>query len=50
MYASMSSYLAGRIEAAENVEVRYHSHVRRLFGEERLEAVEIEDTRLAREC
>jgi thioredoxin reductase (NADPH) len=44
LYASMSSYLAGRIEAAENVEVRYHSKVRRLIGDERLEAVEIEDT------
>ncbi len=44
LYASMSSYLARRIEAAENVEVRYHTHVRRLFGGERLEAVEIEDT------
>jgi thioredoxin reductase (NADPH) len=42
--ASMSSYLAERIEAAENVEVRYHSKVRRLIGDERLEAVEIEDT------
>ena len=44
LYASMSSYLAGRIEAAENVKVRYHSQVRRLEGEDRLEAVEIEDT------
>jgi hypothetical protein len=26
------------------VEVRYYSHVRHLFGEERLEAVKIEDT------
>jgi thioredoxin reductase (NADPH) len=44
LYASMSSYLADRIEAAENVKVRYHSKIRRLAGEERLEAVEIEDT------
>mgnify|MGYP000875918155 CR=1 FL=1 len=44
LYVSMSSYLAGRIEAAENVKVRYHSQIRRLEGEDRLEAVEIEDT------
>jgi thioredoxin reductase (NADPH) len=44
LYESMSSYLADRIEAAENVKVRYHSQVRRLDGEERLAAVEIEDT------
>jgi thioredoxin reductase (NADPH) len=42
--AGMSSYLAGRIEAAANVEVRCHTEVRRLLGEERLEAVEIENT------
>lgn len=40
----MSSYLAGRIEAAQNLKVRYHSQIRRLEGEDRLEAVEIEDT------
>lgn len=44
LYASMSSYLADRIEAAENVKVRYHSQIRRLTGEDRLAAVEIEDT------
>jgi thioredoxin reductase (NADPH) len=44
LHAGMSSYLAGRIEAAENVQVRYHTEVRRLIGEERLAAVEIEDT------
>lgn len=44
LYASMSSYLADRIEAAENVKVRYHSQIRRLEGEDRLAAVEIEDT------
>lgn len=43
LHASMSSYLADRIEAAENVKVRYHSEIGRLEGEERLEAVEIED-------
>jgi thioredoxin reductase (NADPH) len=40
----MSSYLAGRIEAADNVKVRFHTQVRKLLGAEQLEAVEIEDT------
>jgi thioredoxin reductase (NADPH) len=44
LHASMSSYLAERIEAAENVDVRYHTQVKRFVGKERLEAVEIEDT------
>ncbi len=44
MHGSMSSYLADRIEATENVTVRPHTVVRRLLGDERLEAVEIEDT------
>jgi thioredoxin reductase (NADPH) len=42
---SMSSYLADRVERAANVEVLCHTEVRRLLGEERLEGVEIEDTR-----
>jgi thioredoxin reductase (NADPH) len=44
---SMSSYLAERIEAAENVEVLYHTQVRQIVGDERLEAVEIENTQTA---
>jgi thioredoxin reductase (NADPH) len=41
---SMSSYLAERIEAAENVTVLYHTVVRQILGDERLESVEIENT------
>jgi thioredoxin reductase (NADPH) len=41
---TMSSYLAERIEAAENVEVLYHTEVRRILGDERIESVEIENT------
>jgi thioredoxin reductase (NADPH) len=44
MHSSMSSYLAERIEATENVTVRPNTLVRGLLGDERLEAVEIEDT------
>ncbi len=42
---SMSSYLADRVEAAENVDVLPDSVVRRVLGEERLEGVEVENTR-----
>lgn len=42
---SMSSYLAGRVEAAANVEVLRHTEVRRVLGDDRLEAVVVENTR-----
>jgi thioredoxin reductase (NADPH) len=42
---SMSSYLADRVEAADNVEVLRHAQVRRMLGTDRLEGVEVEDTR-----
>jgi thioredoxin reductase (NADPH) len=41
--ASMSRYLADRIERLPNVEVLLRSEVRELLGGDRLEAVEIED-------
>src|SRR5690606_22356844 len=41
----MSSYLAHRVEEAENVEVLLHTEVRRILGEERVEGVETENTR-----
>lgn len=45
LYKGMSSYLADRILAAENVEVLYHTEIRRMHGEAHLEAVEVEDNR-----
>lgn len=42
---SMSSYLADRVEAAENVEVLHNTEIRRILGEDRLEAVVAENTR-----
>ena len=42
---SMSSYLVNRIHAISNVEVLFHTEIRRVIGNARLEAVEIEDTR-----
>lgn len=40
---SMSSYLAERIEAADDVDVLLHTEVSRMLGDERLRAVEIRD-------
>ncbi len=45
LYKNMSSYLADRVLATENIEVHYHAEIRRMHGEERLESVEVEDTR-----
>jgi thioredoxin reductase (NADPH) len=42
---SMSSYLADRIEGADNVEVLSNAEMTRMLGDQRLEAVEIKDTR-----
>lgn len=41
---SMSSYLVERVQAADNVEVLYHTAIRRMLGDTVLEAVEIENT------
>jgi thioredoxin reductase (NADPH) len=42
---SMSSYLADRIEGADNIEVLSNAEIIRLLGDQRLEAVDIKDTR-----
>ncbi len=41
---SMSSYLADRVEAAENVEVLHRTEIRTILGDVRLEAVVVENT------
>ena len=41
---NMSSYLVERIQAIADVEVLYHTEIRRMFGDATLEAVEIENT------
>jgi thioredoxin reductase (NADPH) len=41
---SMSSYLARRVEAKENIEILTHTEVRRLLGGKALEAAELENT------
>jgi thioredoxin reductase (NADPH) len=42
---SMSSYLARRVEAKENIELLTHTEIRRLSGRKGLEAAECENTR-----
>jgi thioredoxin reductase (NADPH) len=41
----MSDYLARRVEAQQNIEILYRTEIRRMFGGQKLEAVEIENTR-----
>jgi thioredoxin reductase (NADPH) len=45
LHKHMSSYLVGRVQAADNVEVLYHTEIQRMLGNEVLEAVEIENRR-----
>lgn len=40
---SMSSYLSNRVEATGNIEIRYHTEIRSMSGEYRLESVELEN-------
>ena len=41
----MSSYLSRRIESRENIEILYHTEIRRMSGRRKLESVELENTR-----
>jgi thioredoxin reductase (NADPH) len=41
---SMSSYLARRVEAKENIEILPHTEIRKMMGGKVLEAVELENT------
>lgn len=41
---SMSSYLSNRVEVKDNIEILYHTEIRRMTGQTRLEAVELENT------
>jgi thioredoxin reductase (NADPH) len=41
----MSRYLADRVEACADIDVRLHTEVRELVGDQRLEAVVVEDNR-----
>ena len=45
LYKSMSSYLADRILATDNVEVLLHTEIQRMEGSTRLESIDIVDNR-----
>ena len=41
----MSDYLARRVQVQPNVEILYRTEIRKMFGDQRLEQVELENTR-----
>jgi thioredoxin reductase (NADPH) len=40
----MSSYLCRRVEACGNIEIIYHTEIRKMFGDKKLEQIELENT------
>src|SRR5436189_4294733 len=43
--SKMSSYLSRRVEAQKNVEILYHTQIRKMFGNKMLEEAELENTK-----
>jgi thioredoxin reductase (NADPH) len=43
--STMSSYLSRRVETTPNIEIHYHTEIRKMTGGKYLEAVELENTR-----
>ncbi len=41
----MSAYLSRRVQAQPNIEILYRTEIRKLFGDQKLEQVELENTR-----
>jgi thioredoxin reductase (NADPH) len=41
----MSDYLSRRVQAQPNIEILYRTEIRRMFGDQKLEQVELENTR-----
>jgi thioredoxin reductase (NADPH) len=41
--SKMSSYLSRRVEVQKNIEILYHTQIRKMFGNKMLEEVELED-------
>src|SRR5882724_2795299 len=41
----MSDYLSRRVQAQPNIEILYRTEIRKMFGDQRLEEVELENTR-----
>jgi thioredoxin reductase (NADPH) len=42
---NMSSYLARRVEARKNIEILFHTQIRKVFGNKMLEEAELENTK-----
>src|SRR5213076_1055007 len=45
LFKNMSSYLARRVEARENIEILFHTQIRKMFGGKMLEEAELENTK-----
>jgi thioredoxin reductase (NADPH) len=43
----MSDYLARRVQAQPNIEILYRTEIRKMFGDQKLDQVELENTRTA---
>jgi thioredoxin reductase (NADPH) len=42
----MSDYLSRRVQAQPNIEILYRTEIRKMFGDQRLDAVELENTQI----
>ena len=47
LFKNMSSYLARRVQARENIEILFHTQIRKMFGGKMLEEAELENTETA---
>src|SRR5437588_350034 len=45
LFKNMSSYLARRVQARENIEILFHTQIRKMFGGKMLEEAELENTK-----
>jgi len=45
LFKNMSSYLAQRVQARENIEILFHTQIRKMFGGKMLEEAELENTK-----
>src|SRR5882762_4214811 len=44
LFKNMSSYLARRVQARENIEILFHTQIRKMFGNKMLEEAELENS------
>src|SRR5947209_11294278 len=45
LFKNMSSYLARRVQSRENIEILFHTQIRKMSGNRKLEEVEVENTK-----